>query len=98
MRFSSRLRKKQTAIIIIIIFFFFLTHTTIQSIMIIIINSSDDCYYHLLFGFWSFEDDVIQELNRILLNTVESSLVGTFCQVLIRELYLGTYVAKVKLF
>ena len=49
-------------------------------------------------GFQSFEHDDIQELNRILLKDVESSLLGTSCQVLTRKLYCGTlnFVAKVK--
>ena len=49
-----------------------------------------------LFGFKNFEHDDIQALNRISLKEVESSLVGTVCQVLTRNLYSGTFVAKVK--
>ena len=37
----------------------------------------------------------IQELTRIFFNGVESSLVGTSCQVVIRKLCSGTFVAKV---
>ena len=40
-----------------------------------------------LFGFKNFEHDDIQALNRISLKEVESSLVGTVCQVLTRKLY-----------
>ena len=50
-----------------------------------------------LFGFKNFEHDDIRALNRrISLKEVESSLVGTVCQVLTRKLYSGTFDAKVK--
>ena len=49
-----------------------------------------------LFGFKNFENDDIQALNRISLKEVESSLVGTVCQVLTRKLSGGTFVAKVQ--
>ena len=49
-----------------------------------------------LFGFKNFEHDDIKALNRISSKEVESSLVGTVCQVLTRKLYSGTFVAKVK--
>ncbi|XP_074622517.1 ubiquitin carboxyl-terminal hydrolase 40-like isoform X2 [Acropora palmata] len=46
-------------------------------------------------GKQSFEQHDVQELNRILFNAVESSLVSTSCQGLIRKLYRGTLITKV---